>query len=195
MTAQPPRRVALVHDWLTGMRGGEKVLAAIGQLYPDAPIFTLLHVPGTVSADIEAHAERRDRGLTVFHGQEPAAEATAADGHDHEGEQCEHDRDEHHLAGGRVERIAEHLERAGNGRTTTEEPHGERVEDLEVVERPHPTVEGNRERGGGEREGQGGMLGVLADLAGVTPPTSPKSRSRRRDRNVAAPKPATPAQS
>jgi len=32
---------------------------------------------------------------------------------------------------------------------------------------------------------------VLADLAGVTPPTSPKSRSRRRDRAVAA-VPTTP---
>jgi len=35
---------------------------------------------------------------------------------------------------------------------------------------------------------------VLADLAGVTPPTSPKSRSRRRDRGVAAPK-STPSSS
>ena len=41
-----PRRVALVHDWLTGMRGGEKVLEAIAELYPSATIHTLLHVPG-----------------------------------------------------------------------------------------------------------------------------------------------------
>ena len=46
-------RVALVHDWLTGMRGGEKVLEAIAELYPDAPIFTLLHVKGSVSAALE----------------------------------------------------------------------------------------------------------------------------------------------
>jgi glycosyltransferase involved in cell wall biosynthesis len=47
-------RVALVHDWLTGMRGGEKVLDALCQLYPHADIYTLLHVPGSVSATIES---------------------------------------------------------------------------------------------------------------------------------------------
>jgi glycosyltransferase involved in cell wall biosynthesis len=49
-------RVALVHDWLTGMRGGEKVLLAIASLFPGAPIFTLFHFPGTVDAELE----RRD---------------------------------------------------------------------------------------------------------------------------------------
>lgn len=53
-----PRRVALVHDWLTGMRGGEKVLEAIAELYPGAKIHTLLHVRGSVSAAIERHADR-----------------------------------------------------------------------------------------------------------------------------------------
>lgn len=48
-------RVALVHDWLTGMRGGEKVLEAFCELLPGADIFTLLHVPGSVSATIESH--------------------------------------------------------------------------------------------------------------------------------------------
>src|SRR5438445_7433748 len=52
-------RVALVHDWLTGMRGGEKVLEAIAELYPDATIHTLLHVRGSVSAPLERHPERR----------------------------------------------------------------------------------------------------------------------------------------
>jgi glycosyltransferase involved in cell wall biosynthesis len=46
-------RVALVHDWLTGMRGGEKVLEAICEIFPDAPLYTLVHVPGSVSAAIE----------------------------------------------------------------------------------------------------------------------------------------------
>jgi len=46
--------VALVHDWLTGMRGGEKVLSALAGLYPEAPIYTLLHVPGSVSPELEA---------------------------------------------------------------------------------------------------------------------------------------------
>ena len=35
-------KVALVHDWLNGMRGGEKVLEALCELYPEAEIFTLL---------------------------------------------------------------------------------------------------------------------------------------------------------
>jgi glycosyltransferase involved in cell wall biosynthesis len=47
-------KVALVHDWLTGMRGGEKVLDAICELFPDAPLFTLLHVKGSVSPRIES---------------------------------------------------------------------------------------------------------------------------------------------
>jgi len=47
--------VALVHDWLTGMRGGEKVLQEIAVLFPAAPIYTLFHFPGSVSADLEAH--------------------------------------------------------------------------------------------------------------------------------------------
>jgi glycosyltransferase involved in cell wall biosynthesis len=48
-------KVALVHDWLTGMRGGEKALEQIASLFPGADLFTLVHVPGTVSAAIEAH--------------------------------------------------------------------------------------------------------------------------------------------
>ena len=51
--------MALVHDWLTGMRGGEKVLEAIAELYPDATIHTLLHVKGSVSPALERHPERR----------------------------------------------------------------------------------------------------------------------------------------
>ncbi|MFP4104790.1 MAG: glycosyltransferase [Phycisphaerae bacterium] len=40
-------RVALVHDWLTGMRGGEKVLARLAELTGARDIYTLLHVPGS----------------------------------------------------------------------------------------------------------------------------------------------------
>ncbi len=48
-------QVALVHDWLTGMRGGEKCLEVFCELFPDADIFTLIHVPGQVSPRIEQH--------------------------------------------------------------------------------------------------------------------------------------------
>ncbi len=43
------KKVALVHDWLTGMRGGEKVLEAACELYPHAEIYTLLYRPDQVS--------------------------------------------------------------------------------------------------------------------------------------------------
>ncbi|MBE9528431.1 MAG: glycosyltransferase [Proteobacteria bacterium] len=45
-------KVALVHDWLTGMRGGEAVLEAFCELYPNADLYTLLHTPSTVSGTI-----------------------------------------------------------------------------------------------------------------------------------------------
>jgi glycosyltransferase involved in cell wall biosynthesis len=51
-------RTALIHDWLTGMRGGERVLEALCGLYPDADIFTLYHRRGSVSAGIERHRIR-----------------------------------------------------------------------------------------------------------------------------------------
>ena len=41
-------RVAIVHDWLTGMRGGERCLEVFCELFPDADVYTLLR-QGTVS--------------------------------------------------------------------------------------------------------------------------------------------------
>ena len=38
-------RIAIVHDWLTGMRGGEKVLLSLMELFPRADIFTLVYRP------------------------------------------------------------------------------------------------------------------------------------------------------
>ena len=48
-------KVALVHDWLNGMRGGEFVLEAIGEIYPDAEIFTLFFDPENLSEKIKSH--------------------------------------------------------------------------------------------------------------------------------------------
>jgi glycosyltransferase involved in cell wall biosynthesis len=45
-------QVALAHDWLTGMRGGEKVLELLCRRFPKAPLWTLIHNPNTVSATI-----------------------------------------------------------------------------------------------------------------------------------------------
>lgn len=47
--------VALVHDWLNGMRGGEKLLELWCNLFPDAPIYTLFYEPDRVSAKIRSH--------------------------------------------------------------------------------------------------------------------------------------------
>ena len=66
----PGARVALVHDWLTGMRGGERCLEILCELFPDAPLFTLLHIPGTVSPTIE-----RRRIITSFVQRLPRAAA------------------------------------------------------------------------------------------------------------------------
>jgi len=46
-------RTALVHDWLTGMRGGEKVLEVLCELLPESDLYTLIHVPGSTAASIE----------------------------------------------------------------------------------------------------------------------------------------------
>jgi glycosyltransferase involved in cell wall biosynthesis len=51
-------RVALVHDWLTGTRGGEKVLLELARLFPDAPVFTLFHFRGSQHPEIEAREIR-----------------------------------------------------------------------------------------------------------------------------------------
>src|SRR5450755_4051340 len=47
-------KVAVIHDWLTGMRGGEAVLEAILDVLPDAELFTLFHFRGSVSQKIES---------------------------------------------------------------------------------------------------------------------------------------------
>lgn len=47
-------QVVLLHDWLTGFRGGERVLEAFCELYPDAPIYTLVHEVGSTSTTLES---------------------------------------------------------------------------------------------------------------------------------------------
>ncbi len=62
-------RVAIVHDWLTGMRGGEKVLRLICQSFPQADLLTLLHTKGSCCDEIE-----RMRIRTSWLDDLPAAE-------------------------------------------------------------------------------------------------------------------------
>lgn len=61
-------RVAIVHYWLIGMRGGEKVVEALCEMFPQADIFTHVYVPDAVSETI-----RRHRVMTTFINSLPAA--------------------------------------------------------------------------------------------------------------------------
>jgi glycosyltransferase involved in cell wall biosynthesis len=45
-------KIALIHDWLTGMRGGEKCLEVLCELFPEATLYTLLYKEGSVSETI-----------------------------------------------------------------------------------------------------------------------------------------------
>lgn len=57
-------KVALIHDWLTGLRGGEKVLEHLVAMFPNAEIFTLIWSSGSVGATIEGrpiHVSALDR--------------------------------------------------------------------------------------------------------------------------------------
>ena len=47
-------KVALVHDWLNGIRGGEKCLEVLCELFPDADLYTLIHEKGKLSKIIES---------------------------------------------------------------------------------------------------------------------------------------------
>jgi len=58
MDAGSDPRVVLVHDWLTGMRGGEKCLEVLCRRWPAAALCTLIHQRGSVSAAIERHQPR-----------------------------------------------------------------------------------------------------------------------------------------
>ena len=53
MNGYDDQNVILVHDWLTGMRGGEKCLETACRRWPNAPLFTLLHRAGSVTPVIE----------------------------------------------------------------------------------------------------------------------------------------------
>jgi glycosyltransferase involved in cell wall biosynthesis len=49
-------KVAIVHYWLIGMRGGEKVVEALCDMFPQADIFTHVYVPDAISEKIRRHS-------------------------------------------------------------------------------------------------------------------------------------------
>ena len=48
----PHLRVAIIHYWLTGMRGGEKVVEALCRIFPQADIYTHVVRPEALSENI-----------------------------------------------------------------------------------------------------------------------------------------------
>lgn len=48
-------KVALIHYWLVGMRGGEKVVESLCRMFPEADIFTHVWDPAQISPTINAH--------------------------------------------------------------------------------------------------------------------------------------------
>ncbi|MEX5729698.1 glycosyltransferase involved in cell wall biosynthesis [Rhodovulum iodosum] len=55
VTRRKGPRVAIVHYWLVGMRGGEKVLEALCRMFPEAELFTHVYVPDRISPALNAH--------------------------------------------------------------------------------------------------------------------------------------------
>src|SRR5690349_11342963 len=89
-------KVAIVHDWLVSMRGGERVLESLCRLYPKAHIYTLRYNRDGVTAELAArdvHASfidwlvrRLPLGDTDFRAALPlfplAVESFCLDGYD-----------------------------------------------------------------------------------------------------------------
>ena len=48
-------KIAIIHYWLTGMRGGEKVLENICEIYPKADIYTNVYDRNNISDKINSH--------------------------------------------------------------------------------------------------------------------------------------------
>ncbi len=51
-------RVAIAHQWFAYMRGGEKVAEAIGEFFPDAPLFALMADRGVMTPSLLRHPLR-----------------------------------------------------------------------------------------------------------------------------------------
>jgi glycosyltransferase involved in cell wall biosynthesis len=61
-------KTAIIHYWLVGMRGGEKVLEQLCEMFPDADIYTHVYSPNEVSSAISRHKVQ-----TTFIGRIPGA--------------------------------------------------------------------------------------------------------------------------
>jgi hypothetical protein len=48
-------KVAIIHYWLVGMRGGEKVVEALCDMFPTADVYTHVYCPERISESIRRH--------------------------------------------------------------------------------------------------------------------------------------------
>lgn len=48
-----PLKIALVHEFLTQLGGGERILVEFSQMFPDAKIYTLIHDPAKIGSVID----------------------------------------------------------------------------------------------------------------------------------------------
>ena len=68
MTVNRPIKIAIIHYWLVAMRGGERVLERVLQMFPEADLFTHVYDPEAVSSEIRSRHVR-----TTFIDRLPAS--------------------------------------------------------------------------------------------------------------------------
>lgn len=47
-------KVAIVHDWMVSLGGGERVVEALHELFPEAPVFTAVYNPGRLPEEFKS---------------------------------------------------------------------------------------------------------------------------------------------
>jgi hypothetical protein len=74
-------RIALVHEWLTNVAGSERVLLAMHDLFPDAPVYTSVFVreefPELAGADVRTSFLQRIPGARSKHQAFPLLRTVA----------------------------------------------------------------------------------------------------------------------
>lgn len=82
-------RVALVHEWLTNVAGSERVLLALHELYPEAPVYTSVFVPEQFpqldGADVRTSFLQRIPGAKTRHQAFPLLRTVAFERFDLDG--------------------------------------------------------------------------------------------------------------
>jgi glycosyltransferase involved in cell wall biosynthesis len=82
-------KVAIAHDWLTNMAGAERVLIALHEVFPDAPIYTSVYLPEAVpelaDADVRTSFLQRVPLLKRRHQMFPYFRTIAFEGFDMSG--------------------------------------------------------------------------------------------------------------